>query len=263
MNWSEELRRVLKKYWWLFLFLVLGIPLIINVLFKWHSGISFLEGEWQPDAVLGFYGSLLGGSIGGLGTLAAVMITTSETRDIQRKNEEQLEVDREEKRKKERKEFIDDVVEDIAKFCTDSSMFKESREKVFQYNNDLKMLNIKLEDTWKNLEKAYAIQKFQSNPHSDAEVERLKIEEGKLKQTITNTRRNAEALFSSRRIAQERFLVLRIKLSSIEGAEEIIRKMRHLMVIAMDDSISFEEYSLENDELIAMTYEFGEEYKNG
>lgn len=37
----------------------LGVPVIIHIVFKIDSGISFLEAEWEAGDVLAYYGSIL------------------------------------------------------------------------------------------------------------------------------------------------------------------------------------------------------------
>ncbi|MCQ2470848.1 MAG: hypothetical protein MJ147_02305 [Clostridia bacterium] len=49
---------------WLFLLIVVlalfAFPLVINIAFKYNSGIKFFQAEWSSGDALGFYGSVIG-----------------------------------------------------------------------------------------------------------------------------------------------------------------------------------------------------------
>lgn len=256
VNWFEELKKVLKQYWWTLLIFLVGIPFLIHALFKWHT-CAFLEWDPKAGSMLEFYGAVLGGGI----TLLVLWITTDETRKIQKKNEDQLEDDRKEREREKRKAFADSVIEDIAMFCTDAAAYKECRVKIYKYNSDLKGLNVERRRIQKDLENEYksAVRKRSS---AVVRIQQLRIEEKNIEQEIENTRKNARELFTSRRIAQERYLVLRIKLKELDRGDEIIDMMKHLMTIGTDDSIDYEAYCIENDKLVALISEFVEGYIN-
>ena len=74
---------------------ILGMIVVSTILpglFKW-----FFKGCWDWDSFLGSY---VGGLLGGLGTLIAVYITTSQTRDVQNENMQQHKTDIEAETKK-------------------------------------------------------------------------------------------------------------------------------------------------------------------
>lgn len=256
MNGLEKIKKHPILLFLIALFFLIIIPFGINFLFKWYAGPML---KWESDAgsILEFYGAVLGGFI----TLLVLWITTDETRKIQKKNEEQLEDDKREREREKRKAFADSVIEDIAMFCTDAAAYKECRVKIYKYNSDLKGLNVERRRIQKDLENEYksAVRKRSS---AVVRIQQLRIEEKNIEQEIENTRKNARELFTSRRIAQERYLVLRIKLKELGRGDEIIDMMKHLMTIGTDDSIDYEAYCIENDKLVALISEFVEGYIN-
>lgn len=81
---TDENRFLIKYKYQLSIFLLLAIiiviPALLEYLFFQNRIYSVLtNGEWAS-----FFGSYIGGIIGGVGTLAAVAITTKETRKIQK-----------------------------------------------------------------------------------------------------------------------------------------------------------------------------------
>lgn len=60
-------------------FLIFGIPLIINLLFKYNSNMEIFRSEWTAGDALAFYGSLLGSSI----TLIGIWYTIKHERKKQ------------------------------------------------------------------------------------------------------------------------------------------------------------------------------------
>lgn len=73
----NKVSRYIKKYWLLLLVvglltLLILIPFIINVLFKYDSGIWYLQAEWRAEDALSFYGTLLAASIGIAGVFFSI-----------------------------------------------------------------------------------------------------------------------------------------------------------------------------------------------
>ena len=59
-NESMNLKNIIKKYWWLLLILILGIPILIHTFFKIPAPFEFFIPEWDAGIVLLFYATLLG-----------------------------------------------------------------------------------------------------------------------------------------------------------------------------------------------------------
>ena len=119
------------------LIILMVIPWGLELLIFRNNIYSVIGNEYWSS----FLGSYIGGVIGGAGTLFAVLITTKETRVIQKKNEDQMEIDRAEKRKNERKLLVDSVIEDIAKILSNLVTYKDGcvhlqkcEEKIKEFN---------------------------------------------------------------------------------------------------------------------------------
>lgn len=66
------MKAIIKKYWVVLLLLTIGIPALINWLFKIHPTIPFFSAEWDAGAALGFYGTLLASFIAIIGVFISV-----------------------------------------------------------------------------------------------------------------------------------------------------------------------------------------------
>lgn len=58
-NWIKKHKVLLVLISLAVLFALVGIPLIINLLFKFNCGISMFQAEWSAGEALGYYGSVL------------------------------------------------------------------------------------------------------------------------------------------------------------------------------------------------------------
>lgn len=58
-NWIKKHKVFLVLISLAVLFALVGIPLIINLLFKFNCGISMFQAEWSAGEALGYYGSVL------------------------------------------------------------------------------------------------------------------------------------------------------------------------------------------------------------
>ena len=79
----NTIRAIIKKYWLLLLLLIVGIPVLINCLFKIHPTISFFSAEWNAGDALGFYGTLLASLI----AIAGVYLSINYAQENYRKDE--------------------------------------------------------------------------------------------------------------------------------------------------------------------------------
>lgn len=68
----DKMKAIIKKYWVVLLLLTIGIPALINWLFKIHPTIPFFSAEWDAGAALGFYGTLLASFIAIIGVFISV-----------------------------------------------------------------------------------------------------------------------------------------------------------------------------------------------
>ena len=257
MNGLEKIKKHPILICLIALLLLIVIPFCINLLFKYHT-ISLLEWEDDAGAMLEFYGAVLGGGI----TLLVLWITTDETRRIQGENKQQLEDEKKEREREKRKAFADSVIDDFAKFCADSSSFKESQELILKCKTEIKELDDELQTKRTELEAEY--KKMTAHGRiAIPQIERLKLEEKSLEDKIEYKRRNIEAVFSSRKTAQERYLVLKIKLDGIEGADQIIQMMNQLLVLGRTDSVNFDYYHKEHLKTIKEMTDFIKKYIEG
>ena len=260
IDWAEELKKLRKKYRWLMLFLLFGIPVIIHLLYKWKTGYSILEGEWDAGAMLAFYGAILGGSIGGIGTLGAVLITTKETRDIQKRNEEQLAESRAEKTKDDRKMFAYSVTEDVAKFLANLALYKDGSTKIKECQERINEMNEKLAD----VRKLMAENRPKINdPKSKMAMPYLENAEKGFVEAIRVERNNIRDYANSKAPALERATVLNIKLCEINEAEKLMEKVVAMLAMSEDETITFEDFMNETNTTMDIAADFVNKYING
>lgn len=98
-------------------FVALGIVvLLIPILLQYIVFANSIISNISNDGWASFFGSYIGGIIGGGMTLIAVLISIQETRRIQSENERL-------QKRKERIEFCDNVSELVGRYCADISKF--------------------------------------------------------------------------------------------------------------------------------------------
>ena len=68
----DKMKEILKKYWAILLLLIIGVPALINWLFKLHPSVSFFSAEWDAGAALSFYGTLLASFIAIVGVILSI-----------------------------------------------------------------------------------------------------------------------------------------------------------------------------------------------
>lgn len=120
------------------LLVVTVLPFILELLIFRNKFYSVLtNGEWG-----GFLGSYLGGIISGLGTIVAVWVTTKETRAIQKNTQDNIESDREIRRRDYRRAFTGEVEKIISEYITDiSGYYYANRHKKEDYERKLSVKN--------------------------------------------------------------------------------------------------------------------------
>ncbi|KPI53114.1 hypothetical protein KW94_08370 [Clostridioides difficile] len=139
---------------------IIIIPLIVTFTISVRNPIFNFN---ESNGWLGFWGSYLGGILGGLATLMAVVITTNQTRVIQEENKKEnqnihfqngyaimdiqrrsesltREIQNENNKlqfKNEKKDFTNGIAENMAKYITDISRFFSSKYAIYT-NEDIK-----------------------------------------------------------------------------------------------------------------------------
>lgn len=82
------MKKIKKMMLWvivIILIISILVALIINILFKWHSNIFFIEAEWNAGDALSFFGSILSAIIGIIGIYVTTYISQEKYReDIKR-----------------------------------------------------------------------------------------------------------------------------------------------------------------------------------
>lgn len=79
----DKIKEIIRKYWILLLVLLIGVPVLINWLFKLHPTVSFFSAEWDASAALGFYGTLLASCI----AICGVFLSINYAQENYRKDE--------------------------------------------------------------------------------------------------------------------------------------------------------------------------------
>lgn len=256
MNWMAELKRALKKYWWVLLIFLVGIPLGIHTLYKFYLGIPFLVGAFDAGDLLGFYGAVLGGFV----TLLVLLITTDETRKIQRKNEEQLEVDRAEKRINDRRLFMNSVIEDVSKLLANMARCKDSGLKILKCEKRIEEFERELAIVRINLAQS---KKMVNAPFVENNLHIQEMQEKELIQALQVERDNVKTYYVTKEPALERAFVLNIKLAGIKEAEILLEKIKHIMELEENDSVTFEDFVEEMNKTMQITADFADAYING
>lgn len=238
------------------LFFLVVIPFCIHLLFKWDTGCALLKWEPNTGSMLEFYGAILGGGV----TLLVLWITTDETRKIQRKNEEQIEMDRAEKRKNDRRVFVNSVIEDVSKLLANLAHCKDCRLKIAacekrikKYEKDLAQVRFQLTQSKKN----------SSSPFVQSAISMQEMSEKELEQAIQAERNNAIAYYTTKTPSIESIAILNIKLAGIQEAKELINSIVQIMDMEDNDDISFEDFSKEMNKIMRITADFAENYING
>ena len=68
----DKIKDIIRKRWLILLLLFLGVPALINWLYKLHPTVSFFSAEWDAGAALGFYGTLLASCIAIYGVFLSI-----------------------------------------------------------------------------------------------------------------------------------------------------------------------------------------------
>lgn len=179
-----------------------------------------------------FLGSFIGGVIGGIGTLLAVFITVSETRDIQNSTEKKIMEDRRILKLKERKEFVDDIVTIIAKYITDISNYFYSGRIHEKLRKDLEGFYDELNNEKKKIKKLKLNKEYELNNEvyemQKREIEEIDYQINLIKDKIIVKREEYNRFNVNRKIAVECYYLLNIKLDGIDSAVKLIEKLKYI-----------------------------------
>lgn len=213
------------------LVLLAGIPFILEHFIFRNSVYSVLtNGEWAS-----FLGSYIGGVIGGAGTLIALWVTTNETRKVQEENLSQLNADRSLENRKERKQFLDEIAKDISVYVTDIVKYfhdcrSANRLDIDRHNTDmhLKSIQNQIQSKYSQKKKLNIDQNTEAYLGIESEIEQLGQEESDTRYKLERIENEIKNIQGDRRIAVERYFVLRIKLQNIKEAQSLLEQLEYI-----------------------------------
>lgn len=216
------------------LFVILFLPIFLdNFIFNNSIQSSLTNGEWSS-----FLGSYIGGVIGGAGTLLAVVITTNETRRIQRHTQEEIDADREQASKKERKQFSDEIAKIISKYLSDIKIYYHATQEIF-----------------KNISRIQYLQNDLKYAMLSSHISDCKNEIEELRMNITHIQEN-------RPVPIENFNLLKIYLSNIDAAQELLIKLKEVYINSEIENTIESDFLYSIDDLINLTTDFCTNYVN-
>lgn len=204
---------------------VFVIPFLLEFLVFRNDISSVLSNaEWA-----GFFGSFIGGILGGTGTLLAVYFTTKETRNIQKNMSEQIEGDRALISRRERKRFADEVAEIISKYIADISLYvygcRTLKSLYNNKNNAKEELNI-IEGELRHFIKS--VEKSDNTYYNDVKMNTLKNKENKVKLKIQSIENEITLNKVNRSVSIECYFLLQMKLMYIKEGDTIIKQLKFI-----------------------------------
>lgn len=201
-------------------------------------------------AWMGFFGSLIGGILGFAGAIVAVRITTKETREIQKKAQENFEYDKKVQREFQRNLFTDDIAVITSEYITDIFKYYYNNRHSELIQDDLKRAKDELNDLIKELEK---------DPNNSDSLN-IKIEIAKL--NYREAERIAEHRKIDKSIAIQKYYLLKIKLNGIDLAKQFIDQLEDIERVHCLSGISPNDFNVEIDKLRTYLLEFTNKYIN-
>ena len=194
----ERLSRDKEKYIVLFIASIILAPIILQYIIFPNTIISNVSNEGWAS----FFGSYLGGIIGGVGTLWAVLISTQQTKEIQKDNKlcamdknfkdsirtERIQNENKElQEKQERIKFSNDIATLVGRYCADISKYYYTIHYEKHYDADRSIsiecyftLDIKLKNIQVATELLEILCKVHNMPFSDEisvnEIEQATVE---------------------------------------------------------------------------------------
>ena len=243
-----------------------GIPLFLeHFIFRNNVYSVLTNGEWGS-----FLGSYIGGIVGGAGTLVALWVTTNETRKIQEENLNQLKENRSLEDKKERKQFADGIAHDISVYTTDIIKYFHDCRRVDRLDVDRYNVDMKLKSIQNQIQGEYARKQnigLERNTATylsiESKIEQLGREESRIRYKLERIENEIRNISGDRRIAVERYFVLRIKLQDIEEAISLVEQLEYIHINSSNVKDTRLEFAKEETQkLLDMTVEFINKYVN-
>lgn len=220
------------KYIILLCLTIIGFPVVFEHLIfrnRFYSAVS-------NDAWASFLGSYVGGAIGGIGTLIAMMVTLKETRRIQAENNDDIEKEKKYRLYVEKKNFTDSVIELVSKFIVNVNMYWELTGEIRGSEDDLKSLMNKREQLYsevKSKDSTLRNATYGNIPYTsdicDLDEKRRELtncdyEIIKCKQTLDNKNK----VFEIKKSIQDIVYILEIKLDKVECSDKLIKSINEL-----------------------------------
>lgn len=175
----------------------------------------------------------MGGIIGGIGTLIAVIFTTHETRKIQNESNDKREKDKldveyirrsdiERDKKKERKAFTDSIVDSVGIYMTHIYVYFYNSW-IIESNSEQLVNNLyELKKVREEIIRLDGINSF----GTAEELIGLKLKEFKYKNDVDRINTANDKYFIDRTVANEHYFRLKIKLQKIQEAEELLNQLQ-------------------------------------
>lgn len=252
-------KRRLKVIIFLSIVVIILIPFLLEVvIFRNEAYSALTNGEWG-----GFLGSYIGGALGGIGTLLAVYITTKETRKIQKSTLQQIETDRELNARNERKQFTNEIAENIAKYISEISAYFYGCCTIERLNNNLRNAQDKLYHIECDIEHLLELeQQNDTISHIEAEINMLNHKKDMQKYRIEIIEKDIDKHKVNRIIANECYFLLQMKLQNIDEGNGIIKQIEyiHSNSSGVVDGIKWDWIDKETKKLQNITVRFIERY---
>lgn len=192
---------------------IISFPLFMEHFILKNNIYSILSNEdWSA-----FLGSFIGGSIGGIGTMLAVYITTQDTK-INVSTERKL------RRYAEQKVFIDEIARNVSEFSTDMFNFALaiSRYKAVEKNRNDKFEYEKLLQKKVNELITAQLGKSSAITQMSLDENRNKLEETRREVKILNEKLEDKLKDIKRNVASNNYFLLKVKLKENEGATDLL-----------------------------------------
>lgn len=209
---------------------------------------------------IGFYGSFFGGIIGGTGTLLAVYFTTKETRSIQRRSENILDMS-------EKRRFSDEVAKIVAEYITDISAYYYSNRSTTGISKNIQCFEKQISDVDNEINKK-EWDSIMSNLANDKDeyiktqndLTELRGTKDSLINKISSNQNEFNRISRERTIANNGYFLLKIKLNNIITATDLLNSITYIHKCSADLSIEQSEFNKEIDKLIEVLTIFINDY---
>ncbi|WP_167957294.1 hypothetical protein [Anaerosporobacter faecicola] len=251
VNWINK-HKVLSFVICIFL-LSFTIPLSLEFLIFRNEFASALDNsDWSS-----FFGSFLGGIIGGAGTLVAVYITTKETRKIQLDAQKNKLYD-------DRKKFVDEIIVYMSRYITDINSYLWGCRESERLNSDLTQL---MRDSSTIISDLRLVNDklVKVDPNDTDSIIRLSMEKDSydtekavVDKKIEDKQNEIQNNKVNRTIACECYYILKVHLEPINEAQFVIKQLEYVHNGLQGRLAS--EFFPETEKLMNVTIEFVNQY---